>query len=184
MQREKCKCKAIQWQTVHSMFLILNRELDANEDREGDELPRSIHWHWGSSRTSLWQSRDVSVTSTGWINCAFLEAEFIKYGIILESESDFLSLQCSALTPGPFEGLECYFLHLWFVLLHFYFLFFFKCGKQQSTCFSLFHPTHSGMPNTFHCKIPNHAEHSMTLWFGEVLLLVCLSYFTVKLHWN
>lgn len=135
MQQEKCKCKAIQWQKVGSVFLILNQELDANEDREGYELPRTIHWHRSSARTSLWQSKDVSVTCTGWINCASLEAEFIKYGIILESESDFLSLQCSTVTPGTLEGLECYFLYLWFSFAAFLFLFFYIWKTTVSLLF-------------------------------------------------
>lgn len=152
MQREECKCKAVQWQTVHSVFLILNQELDANEDRGGYELPRSIHWQRGSARTSMWQSRDVSVTCTDWINCASLEAKFIKHEIIFESESDFLSLQCYTLTRGAFQGLEYSFLcTCGLVLQHFYFPFF-RCGKQQSTCFFLLYPTHLRMPNTFHWK--------------------------------
>lgn len=141
MQREKCKCKAIQWQQVHSVFLILNQEPDAHEDREGYELPRSIHWHRSSARTSLWQSRGVSVTLTGWINCASKEAEFITHGIILESESDLLSLQCSTVTPGSFEGLEYCFLYLRFSFAAFWFPFF--CVWKATVSLLFLAPSHT-----------------------------------------
>lgn len=58
------------------VVLILNQELDANEDREGYELPRSTHWH-RDPRIFLWKGRDSGVNDTGWTACACPEAELI-----------------------------------------------------------------------------------------------------------
>lgn len=175
MLREKCKCKAIQWQTVHSIFLIPNQELDENEDREGYELPASIHWHRGSARTSLWQSRDVSVTSTDWINRALLEAEFIKYRIILESE--FLSLQCSTLTTSPFEGLEYCSLYLRFSSAAF--LFPFSSVESNSQLVSP-----CSVPHTQGCPIPFTAKSQImqtTPWYFGLVRCCFWSVFLISL---
>lgn len=178
MQREKCKCKAIQWQTVHSMFLILDQEMDANEEREEDEL----HCHWGSARTSLWQSRDVSVTCTDWINCALVEAEFVKYGIILESESDFLSLQCSTSTLGLLESLEYYSLYLWFSFAAILFPFSWLWKATVNSLLLVPSPTledaqYLPLQNPKSCR----SLQDTLVWRGAAF---DLPYFTVKLHWN
>lgn len=138
MQKEKYKCKVIQWKkkcriSCSHVFLIPNQKLNANEDRERYELPRSIHWHRGSARNFPGNRRDVGMNCINWITCPSLEIEFIKHLSIFESH--FPNLQFSPLTP-VLRILNIIFYTCGLALLHFYV---WKVQQIESCILDFFH---------------------------------------------
>ena len=169
--------------SISCSCVVLIQELDANGDREGQELPRSIHWDRGSARTFPWKSNDIGVNCMDWITCASLEAEFIKHGSIFQA--DFLNLQCLALTP-LLTILNIIFYTCGLALLHFHFLSV-KVLRIESWILDSFHQQTSdgqlGSPWSIHAlkdaqylplQNTKLCRPSFTLCFGEVLLLICL----------